>query len=84
MAKRPNAEWMARLDAAGIPCAPVQDVGAMLDHPQTQALGLLQTLPGTAVRAIGLPVSFDGNRPEPRGPVPRRGADNALLDGGPE
>lgn len=84
MAKRPNAEWMARLDAAGIPCAPVQDVGAMLDHPQTQALGLLQTLPGTAVRTIGLPVSFDGNRPEPRGPVPRRGADNALLDGGPE
>lgn len=84
MAKRPNAEWMARLDAAGIPCAPVQDVGAMLDHPQTQALGLLQTLPGTAVQAIGLPVSFDGHRPEPRGPVPRRGADNALLDGGPE
>ena len=84
MAKRPNAEWMARLDAAGIPCAPVQDVGAMLDHPQTQALGLLQTLPGTAVQAIGLPVSFDGHRPEPRGPVPRRGADNVLLDGGPE
>jgi crotonobetainyl-CoA:carnitine CoA-transferase CaiB-like acyl-CoA transferase len=82
MAKRSNAEWMARLDAAGIPCAPVQDVGAMLDHPQTRALGLLQTLPGTAVQAIGLPVSFDGQRPEPRGPVPRRGADNALLQGG--
>lgn len=81
MAKRPNADWMARLDAAGIPCAPVQDVGAMLDHPQTRALGLLQTLPGTAVQAIGLPVSFDGQRPEPRGAVPRRGADNVLLEG---
>lgn len=81
MARRPNAEWMARLDAAGIPCAPVQDVGAMLDHPQTRALGLLQALPGTGVQAIGLPVSFDGNRPEPRGPVPRRGADNALIEG---
>lgn len=81
MVKRPNAEWMARLDAAGIPCAPVQDAGAMLDHAQTRALGLLQTLPGTPVQAIGLPVSFDGQRPEPRGPVPRRGADNALLEG---
>lgn len=83
MAKRPTADWMARLDKAGIPCAPVQDAGAMLDHPQTQALGLLQALPGTAVRAIGLPVSFDGQRPEPRGPVPRRGADNGLIGGDP-
>jgi crotonobetainyl-CoA:carnitine CoA-transferase CaiB-like acyl-CoA transferase len=55
----------------------------MLDHPHTQALGLLQELPGTAVRTIGLPVSFDGQRPEPRGPVPRRGADNALIGGDP-
>lgn len=81
MAKRPTADWMARLEAAGIPCAPVQDVGAMLDHPQTRALGLLQALPGTGVQAIGLPVSFDGERPVPRGPVPRRGADNALIQG---
>jgi crotonobetainyl-CoA:carnitine CoA-transferase CaiB-like acyl-CoA transferase len=81
MARRPTAEWIARMDAAGIPCAPVQDVGAMLDHPQTQALSLLQALPGTGVRAIGLPVSFDDHRPAPRGPVPARGADNALLDG---
>ncbi len=81
MARRPTAEWMARMDAAGIPCAPVQDVGAMLEHPQTRALGLLQALPGTGVRAIGLPVSFDHARPAPRGPVPARGADNALLDG---
>jgi crotonobetainyl-CoA:carnitine CoA-transferase CaiB-like acyl-CoA transferase len=81
MAQRPTAEWMARLDGAGIPCAPVQDVGAMLDHPQTQALGLLQALPGTGVRAIGLPVSFDHTRPEPRGPVPTLGADNTLLGG---
>lgn len=79
MVRRPTAEWMARLDAAGIPCAPVQDVGQMLDHPQTRALGLLQTLPGTGVSAIGLPVAFDGARPAARGPVPARGADNALL-----
>jgi crotonobetainyl-CoA:carnitine CoA-transferase CaiB-like acyl-CoA transferase len=81
MARRTTTDWMARMDAAGIPCAPVQDVGAMLEHPQTRALGLLQALPGTGVQAIGLPVSFDGARPEPRGPVPARGADNTLLNG---
>ncbi len=84
MARRPTADWVARLDAAGIPCAPVQDVGQMLDHPQTRALGLLQNLPGTGVHAIGLPVAFDGARPAPRGPVPARGADNALLDDTPK
>ncbi|MBB3900186.1 CaiB/BaiF CoA transferase family protein [Roseococcus suduntuyensis] len=84
MVRRPTAEWTARLDAAGIPCAPVQDVGQMLDHPQTRALGLLQNLPSTGVSAIGLPVAFDGTRPAPRGPVPARGADNALLDDTPK
>ena len=79
MAARTGAEWTARLEAAGIPCAPVQDVGAMLRHEQTEALALVQPLPGTAVRAMGLPVSFDGVRPVPRAGVPRRGQHNTMI-----
>jgi crotonobetainyl-CoA:carnitine CoA-transferase CaiB-like acyl-CoA transferase len=79
MAQRPTGQWMALLEAAGIPCAPVQDVSAMLSHAQTSALGLVQELPGTGVRAVGLPVSFDGLRPVPRAGVPRHGTDNAML-----
>jgi CoA:oxalate CoA-transferase len=29
--------WLARLEAAGIPCAPVQNVAEVLAHPQVRA-----------------------------------------------
>ena len=74
MAKRSNAEWMAALDAAGVPCAPVQNVAQMLEHPQMKALGLLQSVPGSSQPLIGLPISFDGHRPLPRGASPALGA----------
>jgi crotonobetainyl-CoA:carnitine CoA-transferase CaiB-like acyl-CoA transferase len=69
-----NDDWIARLDAAGVPCAPVQDVAAMLEHPQTQALGILQAVPGSSIPMIGLPIRFDGLRPQPRSASPPLGA----------
>ncbi|MEK6243149.1 MAG: CoA transferase [Pseudomonadota bacterium] len=73
MAKRSNAQWSAALDAAGVPCAPVQNVAQMLEHEQTKALGLLQPVPGSSKPLIGLPISFDGHRPLPRGASPALG-----------
>jgi len=73
MLKRGNAEWTALLDAAGVPCAPVQNVQQMLEHPQMQALGLLQAVPGSSQPLIGLPISFDGERPLPRSAPPALG-----------
>src|ERR687894_145447 len=64
MAKRSNAEWIRRLDAAGVPCAPVQNVGEMLAHEQMKALGLLQPVAGSSIPLLGLPISFDGIRPD--------------------
>jgi crotonobetainyl-CoA:carnitine CoA-transferase CaiB-like acyl-CoA transferase len=72
-----NAEWSALLDAAGIPCAPVQDVGGMLKHPQTQALGLVQSVPGSSIPLVGLPLRLDGQRPQPRSSAPALGEMNA-------
>ena len=74
MLKRGNAEWIAALDAAGVPCAPVQNVKQMLEHEQTKALGMLQPVPGSSKPLIGLPISFDGDRPRPRGASPALGA----------
>jgi len=74
MAKRSNAEWIALLDAAGVPCAPVQNVKQMLECEQMQALGLLQEVPGSSQPLIGLPISFDGERPLPRSAPPALGA----------
>jgi len=73
MAKRSNAEWIAALDAAGVPCAPVQNVAQMLECEQMKALGLLQHVPGSSQPLIGLPISFDGHRPLPRGASPALG-----------
>jgi crotonobetainyl-CoA:carnitine CoA-transferase CaiB-like acyl-CoA transferase len=36
---KPGAAWLARLDAAGIPCGPILDVAAAFDSPQARALG---------------------------------------------
>lgn len=79
MKKRTNAEWIERLDAQGVPCAPVQNARQMLEHPQTQALGVVQAVPGSSIPMIGLPISFDGVRPQPRSAAPALGADNSRY-----
>ena len=76
MLKRSAAEWVALLDAAGVPCAPVQNVAQMLTSPQTLALGLLQPVPGASVPMIGLPISFDGARRAPTSAAPALGEHN--------
>ena len=73
MAKRGNAEWIALLERAGIPCAPVQNVAEMIAHEQTRALGLMQDVPDSAMKFVGLPISFDGARPPIRSRPPRLG-----------
>ncbi|MEY2617923.1 MAG: Formyl-coenzyme transferase [Pseudomonadota bacterium] len=75
-ATRSNAAWTALLDAAGVPCAPVQNVAQMLAHPQTQALGLMQDVPGSSAPLMGLPLRLNGQRPRPRSPSPRLGEMN--------
>jgi crotonobetainyl-CoA:carnitine CoA-transferase CaiB-like acyl-CoA transferase len=73
MLKRSNAEWIAQFEQAGIPCAPVQNVAEMIAHEQTRALGLMQEVPDSAMKFIGLPLSFDGERPAIRSRPPRLG-----------
>jgi crotonobetainyl-CoA:carnitine CoA-transferase CaiB-like acyl-CoA transferase len=73
MAKRGNAEWIALLEPAGIPCAPVQNVAQMIAHEQTRSLGLMQDVPGSAMKFVGLPISFDGTRPSIRSRPPGLG-----------
>ena len=81
MLKRSNAEWIALLDAAGVPCAPVQNMKQMLECEQMKALGLLQDVPGSSQPLIGLPISFDGDRPLPRAASPALGAHTAEVLG---
>ncbi|HEU5278363.1 MAG TPA: CaiB/BaiF CoA-transferase family protein [Gaiellaceae bacterium] len=52
-------DLLSRLGEAGVPAAPVNDVGQAADHEQTSALGLIQHLPEPTV---ALPLSIDGER----------------------
>ena len=75
--QRPRAEWLARFEAAGVPCAPVHSLPEALAHPQSQALGMLAPIPGEGFSLTALPMTINGVRPTPRQPAPRLGADNA-------
>ena len=79
MAQQSTAHWIASLEAVGVPCSPVNNLAQMLDHPQTAALGLVQDVPGTGMRFIGLPLSLDGQRPQPASAPPKLGEHNAIL-----
>jgi crotonobetainyl-CoA:carnitine CoA-transferase CaiB-like acyl-CoA transferase len=79
MAQQTTAHWIERLEAVGVPCSPVNDLAQMLAHPQTSALGLVQSVPGTGMQFVGLPLSFDGQRTQPVSAPPRLGEHNALL-----
>ncbi|MBI3517447.1 MAG: CoA transferase, partial [Proteobacteria bacterium] len=67
------------LAEVGVPCAPINSIPELMDEPQTQAVGMLQTPPGEDFILPALPMSFDGVRPPLRRGAPRLGADNAAL-----
>jgi formyl-CoA transferase/CoA:oxalate CoA-transferase len=75
--ERPANEWLERLAAAGVPAAPVQDVGQVAAHEQTRALGILQDL--GAYATVALPLSVDGERALHRSPAPALGEHTAAV-----
>ena len=68
-----SAAWQAALEAAGVPSAPMQSVDEVVAHPQTKALGMIQESPDGRLTIMGLPLSFDGERPPFRRVAPQLG-----------
>src|SRR5262249_5436049 len=66
-------EWIARLEAEGVPCAVINTLPDAASTKQADALGIVQAPPGAEYTLIGLPLSFDGARPRTRGAPPRPG-----------
>jgi formyl-CoA transferase len=76
LATRPRAHWIAVLEAAGVPAAQIHSIPEALAQPQVQALGMTMPVPGEDFSLIGLPLSFDGLRPQFTHGAPRLGQDN--------
>ncbi|MBX9699106.1 MAG: CoA transferase [Acetobacteraceae bacterium] len=79
---RDRAHWVAALEAAGVPCSPVNDIAELVASEQFAAMDMVQPLPGSGVRVVGLPISFDGVRPRPVRGSPEVGEHTAEVLGG--
>lgn len=73
LAQEPKAVWMEKFEIAGIPCAPILSIPEVLSQPQTAALKLIQSVPGTDINVMSMPFSLNGRRPPIRRHAPRLG-----------
>jgi len=74
--KLESADLVARLRAAGVPSTPILTVDAIVGEPQTRESGMLLSAPHPRVpdyRSVGLPITWNGRRPEVRRVPPRLG-----------
>jgi crotonobetainyl-CoA:carnitine CoA-transferase CaiB-like acyl-CoA transferase len=75
----PRALWQECLSAAGVPCAPLQTLDEVVDHPQVEALGLIEKFDGDDIPMVGVPLRFNDHRPPPASGAPKLGDYNAAF-----
>ena len=72
----PRDTWVEKLRAAGVPSAPIQTIPEVLKTDQTDALEIMQNVPDTNLNLVGMPISFNGERPAMRMAPPTLGSAN--------
>ena len=79
-------EWIERLDAVGVPCAPIYNVDEALNNPQILARDLRVDIPhptGATAHLVGNPMKFSATPVSYRLGPPLLGAHNEELLGRP-
>lgn len=77
---QPQEHWLACLEKAGIPCAPINTLPEVLADPQIAASEIIQHAPRSNVELFALPLRFDGERPPLAGPAPGIGEHNKEMN----
>ncbi len=70
---RGAAEWVERLNAAGVPCGPINAIDAVFADPQVRYLGVATEVGATGVRLVGQAVALDRTPSALRTPAPGLG-----------
>jgi CoA:oxalate CoA-transferase len=74
----PAGHWASALEAAGVPCSPVQSVADAVEHPQVQARNMIVEAGG--LRMAGNPIKLSAFADPPtRPPAPALDADGERL-----
>ena len=80
---QPVAHWLPKLEAAGVPCGPLNNIGQALANPQVKARNMVvhTSLPdGTPLIAAGNPIKLSAHAdPATRAPAPDLDADRAAI-----
>ncbi|MEO8675646.1 MAG: CoA transferase [Casimicrobiaceae bacterium] len=82
LAHKTRAEWLALLDAAGVPAGPVHSLGEALTHPQTLARGMVVDLvhpQAGPTKALGCPIHFSATPARVDRPAPLLGEHTREL-----
>ncbi|SAK55071.1 L-carnitine dehydratase/bile acid-inducible protein F [Caballeronia arationis] len=67
--ERGKHDWLAALEAAGVPCGPINDLGEVFEDPQVVARGMQVELPhptGATVKLVPSPIKMSATPPEAR------------------
>ncbi|HEX6130673.1 MAG TPA: CoA transferase [Actinomycetota bacterium] len=82
-ATRPAAAWLADLEAAGVPCAPIRTMGEVFAAPEGAALveRVADPAHGGVLPLVANPIRFDGARTPIRRPPPTLDADRDEVLG---
>jgi len=75
--QRPAADWLDRLEAAGIPAGPINRISQALADVQAQHRAMVRTMAGVPV--VGSPVRMDGERADSDLPPPALGEHTAEV-----
>jgi formyl-CoA transferase len=76
MLTKPMTQWIDDLEAAGVPCGPINDIAQVFENPQVKARGLrvdIEREDSGPVKLVGSPMRFSATPVQYTLPPPRLG-----------